>query len=919
MKKAAVCSMIFVIFSSLPGFFPAMLFGQYPDPETIPAYRRAAIGLKPRGTIDFSHPDDLAGWTAMRNVRLSAGDRTLRIEATGDDPYFRSPDLRTIPAFGPEPLREIVFLKLRMKNDNGVVQVFWTDCDHPDFSEARSVKIETDCDGAWHDYSVRLEPASGLVHLRIDPGVSAGSAEIDSIALTSATLSSMEIKTYRVHGERVDLELSNHAEENRVWEIRWGESPESTKTFPISAGQTKPLSLFFPGEKRFESLWLHLSDPEHGETLTRRFDAFFPDAPTVPDSVVTLSNDRLAVDFSRDGSGALIRLDGAAVGLIAPLASPELRDGFLTAAPCDLTSDAVEPPLFVTAALKEQSLDALRFDLAAPDGAHLGTLRFSLADGELRFELDAESPLHGPIFRPLGTMRQALLCGNEYLEEGEHSSSSADFETSDRLRFAPRPLSITIPLMAILTRRASFALLYDDPMNQAVFAVPDFLDGLTDSHRMNLFGAAQAGTVRIAPPELLEEGILWGVKKFGLPEPPKRPRSQAEQDALTLAGFTDSELKDPQGAGWRHAILPGDNKGLFAAQFGSDFLSTIWELTGELPEVPKWESGGGHIRNWSSLLVSGEGELAIQTLEQMASVRRNQLPDGSFRYHGKYLKGHWDETSSGHCGNALFLLTEHWRLTGDDESLAAALRGLAYVNRLKTPRGAQVWELSLHTPDIMAASRCSMANITAFEATGEHSYLDAARRWAIDGLPFVYLWEQKSLAGSAEPIMKYATIAVFGATNFAAPNWIGLPVQWCGLDYCHALIRLAEHDATLDWRCVAEGILVSAECQQYPDGPSVGLLPDSFAPAQQQRNPFNINPSALHLLRRLFDGRPTSVFVAAADTQGNYRIASPYPVVVDGDRATVTAPKGAWYQVLVNGRRLKTVPCSTGADMIQLP
>jgi hypothetical protein len=335
-------------------------------------------------------------------------------------------------------------------------------------------------------------------------------------------------------------------------------------------------------------------------------------------------------------------------------------------------------------------------------------------------------------------------------------------------------------------------------------------------------------------------------------------------------------------------------------------------LTGRLPETPRLDVGGGHVRNHVSFLLSGKADLFLRWINgEAAGIRAAQRPDGSFRYSGKFLRGHWTDYASGDCGNYLFRLLEHWRLTGDKESLNAALKGLAFVNELKTPRGAQVWELSLHTPDIMGASRCVLANVWAFEATGDRQYLDAARRWALSGVPYVYLWE-RPLAGKDDPVMLYATTPVLGATGWIAPNWIGLPVQWCGLDYAYALFFLAPHDKTLDWRKLAEGIVVSAEEQVYPDGPFVGLLPDSFNLAAQLRVPYNINPCVVHMLRRMLDGRPTNVSIV--DVAGR-RVVSPYPARAEGSTLKIDAVAGTTYQIVIDGKEIREIK-SQGADVV---
>ena len=59
-------------------------------------------------------------------------------------------------------------------------------------------------------------------------------------------------------------------------------------------------------------------------------------------------------------------------------------------------------------------------------------------------------------------------------------------------------------------------------------------------------------------------------------------------------------------------------------------------------------------------------------------------------------------------------------------------------------------------------------------------------------MPFVYLTPPNN-----KPVGAYSTIPVFGATQFVAPLWIGLPVQWCGLVYGNAIRRFARHDPSV--------------------------------------------------------------------------------------------------------------------------
>jgi len=289
------------------------------------------------------------------------------------------------------------------------------------------------------------------------------------------------------------------------------------------------------------------------------------------------------------------------------------------------------------------------------------------------------------------------------------------------------------------------------------------------------------------------------------------------------------------------------------------------------------------------------------------SLIDSQRPDGSFAYKGPYLRGHFEDTASGFCAERAARLLEIARVTGSARARDAGVKALELMKRFRTPRGAQTWELSLHTPDILASARLVHAYVRGYELTGDEEYLALARKWALSGIPFVYLWGDR-------PVMRYATVPVYGATNYRAPLWIGLPVQWCGVVYAYALTLLAPHDGTLEWNRLARGILVAGELMQYPGGPLVGCLPDVFELQGQTRAGPSINPCALVSLRLVLDGRLDALAVATA---GGRRVAAPFPVRIEGGRALIEGRKGVTYQVLVDGGRIVDV-ASQGGDVVDL-
>jgi hypothetical protein len=274
------------------------------------------------------------------------------------------------------------------------------------------------------------------------------------------------------------------------------------------------------------------------------------------------------------------------------------------------------------------------------------------------------------------------------------------------------------------------------------------------------------------------------------------------------------------------------------------------QALGVVPAADRYQSGVGHVRYPVAPLVYGG---VAESAEAAARVGRAHLGrfvgDGTLRYAPapggpNYARTHWTNEANGLTAPVVVTVLEAGLFAGDRWLIDAGLRHLRALRKFDgtVPRGAQTWEIPLHTPDILASAHLVRAYTLGYEITGEVEFLEAARYWAWTGIPFVYL-----RAPVAGPVGVYATTPVLGATQWVAPNWIGLPVQWCGLVYGDALYRLARHDPEGPWLRVADGIAASGMQQSYPidDARYSGLLPDSFSLRPQQRNPANINPATV--------------------------------------------------------------------------
>ncbi|NQU25141.1 MAG: hypothetical protein HQ567_27965 [Candidatus Nealsonbacteria bacterium] len=805
---------------------------------------------------EWTFDRDTQGWAAQNDCTVSAEAGVLRINSTGDDPFLHCG--MDLPG-GP------VAIQIRARGRTaGTGRVFWTTDRSPDRSEKRAVSLPLHHDGEWHETTARFDAPGRLRDLRIDPGVAPGQFEIDWIRLLKITPHPLTVDDARHEDGRVRFVVKNHAAEPVEFTI-------AGKAHTVDAGAVATVDRPIAATRPVEPVSIEI---ECGKfpTLRRTVFVYRPDVDGRWIDVRSNSpSSDVSLQVAADGSAARIRRGGKVVAILGPIVH------------CDGKLPTMKPV---------EGGPGVRF---RGDGV---SLDLTLAGNEIAVAIDTKKPCEGPVVRALGSLEQGLFAGLEYLGKGEKSSSTLDIETPEHVRYAPDPMKVTMPLMSFVTDRASVAMTWDDMTLQPVYATPNFFDCDTD-HRMALRGRKIRATICIDGVSA-EETVYWAVQQKGLPPLPAPPRSQQQQWDLCLKGLNGPLKTD---AGWGHCA--GERWG---RQPFADMASTVYRLTGKAPELTRLVPGGGHVRNGTIYFVTGRAEeLLGHYRREAAGFIQRQQADGSYHYDGKYRRGHFEDTASGVCARPAAMLLEFARLTGDEQALAAGVRTLDYMKRFRTPRGAQVWEVALHTPDQLASAYLVWAYVRGFELTGNKEYLTEARRWALSGVPFTYLWDSR-------PIMLYSTPPVYGATNWVAPNWMGLPVQWVGGVYAYALTMLAPHDDSLDWNHLARGILLSAEQQQYPDGPHVGLLPDSFHLAAQRRQPADINPTALVSLRLALDGQVDFLSVAA---DAKHRVAAPFPVVIRNGKAHIHGKAGVKYQVLVDGRKIVEVH-SQGEDVVEL-
>jgi hypothetical protein len=456
-----------------------------------------------------------------------------------------------------------------------------------------------------------------------------------------------------------------------------------------------------------------------------------------------------------------------------------------------------------------------------------------------------------------------LFPGLEYLVSGERSSSTLDIAAPNNLRYAPHPNRVTVPTMAIENDRYVVGIRWDPlqvwtPQKKgpaahnrptAVFASPDFLDH-SDNHLMGLMLPSIPDFVRedtltsqkgyalkrgakvalrydiFAPPGDVLAATDWVYNAERVPALPDKARSDAATVRLALRGYEELLWNEETQAwagvkGWAATSKAGT----------AIYLYTASELYPNDPAAKEWRAKAIRVGKPDFGLdfafhVGGVAQ-AVKKLRAAAyGTMAGQGADGGWTFHPDEehaALGTAGEEAVGLSAAQTAQILTCARITGDPVALESGLRALQYMDQFTVPRASQVWEVPVHTPDILASSRTAAAYLEGYRITGERKYLDRAVYWARTGLPFVYSWQ----APEIDPVMLYGTIPVFGATWYTG-SWFGRIVQWNGLDYAGTLIDLARYDDSLPWRHIAEGINISGINQMQTKEGYQGLYPDSY-------------------------------------------------------------------------------------------
>lgn len=506
-----------------------------------------------------------------------------------------------------------------------------------------------------------------------------------------------------------------------------------------------------------------------------------------------------------------------------------------------------------------------------------------------------------------GHKHQAMLAGVEYLDD-EPSSNTKEIRTHEHNRLIPAEYRLSAPL-AVFTKDGSWltalwievcekAGMMGPSTLAAVFDTPDRL--FRSGGHLLAFWAPAVGSAR-AESELdvyeavpfrsvrhnmgfcagAGESVADALETCFSNEPYLLPPDKIDQTAALeqLAhGWLDSAIRE--GMKFKHAIGGNFKSSLVAdapvlmqhlasalereekgdKDLAARLRSTAAEILAAVPKRDVGFTSVSHVRRPAPVLVAGDVPAYLARKNAELKRANTTLASGKRIWKPQPGKPDFGETlGANHCNGytamALNGLLGAAVWSGDEAEIAKALAIVAKATALyhgTVPRGAQPWEMPLHTPDIMASAHLVRIYTLAYLLKPDPAYLREARHWAYGGLSMVYLVPPPFDFGKgAAPVGLYSTCAVMGATHWVAPNWIGRPVQWCGLVYSAALWDFARIEPNAKarefWRTVATGITVSGARQNHTAAEPrfVGLLPDSWDLEHQSRYPIPINPGTV--------------------------------------------------------------------------
>jgi len=767
-------------------------------------------------TWDFTK--GLQGWQGNGHVAdLSVSAEGLAFRSTGNDPWIEGPAV-DLPGAG------LTRVRVRMSSDaDAHGELFYGRV----FEAGRSVQFTIQNDGQWHEYLLLIrEPLGRATRFRLDPTGSEGYIRVGSI----------EVQTLPVVPP-----------------------PQFERPERPVAGTAQPALV------------------NRDELTLEHYQGGWGDF------VIKVDGREMAAGYSAERIGVVL----------------DEKTQWLNLREANLTYMFTRNGGRCEATLKDSGNGQWRVTRVFKAGEWPGTISVETAVTVDKDRRVAYLPWL-TLFPGLGTFgerkTQGLFAGLEYLSD-EPSSSEADITTPEHIRRVPDRVKITFPLVAIAHEDHYIGLIWEpSEMVAAVFDSPDGVYG-SGAHVMALTAPAVGAsrfendlaahtplTLKANQPLTVRALIIGGTGRTVVPaiqkyvdirEVPHVSRFEGGFDAavtLLAHGWLDSAINE--GGLFRHAVW-GESFGAGPAGDAPMYIDWLAHhvqdagladrlgkgrdlAVSKMPRGQPYASAVSHTRTPTAPFVFGGVYPYVEQRQAEAQGLVKHFDEqGIKRYRPgtvDYSKTHFAKHANGYAAGDVVRILEAATMSADPELIREGLALLDQQTALyadSVPRGAQTWEVPLHTPDILASAYLVKAYTLGYIISGREEHLEQARYWAWTGVPFVYLINPTD--GEVGP---YATIAVLGATNWQAPSWFGRPVQWCGLVYCSALHLLSEYDREGPWQTIAKGITATGLQMTWPatDGKRQGLLPDIFELRAQISDGPAINPGTVQAhVPELFD------------------------------------------------------------------
>jgi len=829
----------------------------------------SCVAAEPVTLIDFSKPGH--GWHGNPRAQAVPQGGGFAVDLTGDDPWVEGPAV-AVPGFG-EAQKLVLTLEAESPTAGGFYLFFTQPGGH--FSEDATLRMERSPSAA-NTYQGVIPLTAGRLRFRLDPPGSTGRVTLH--ALRALPLIPLAAPSFE---KPVAVALPENALRAEAGSVAVAHDPKHWNAFVC----------FVEGQK--------MAEAHPAESL-----AYMEGKKVVP----------------------------------VPLMSAE-------------TVSEKAPNGFV-----------VRAKMRDAGGAEWRLARRFMADrGAVRVEtsLSVSEPrevVHLPwltLFAGVGTFgeakSQALLPGVEYLDN-EPSSNEKEIRGAAANRRMVDGYKVCYPLMALAAGGHWFSVTWQ-PGEVPVSPVFDSPDRVFHSggHALGLWSPA-VGDARFESELVVYGGVkltadktyacsatLCGgkgsavteavgsyVARAGLPPLPHYADGFDDAVRLLASGWLDSAAH--HGTRWRHAVWGDDHFPpqpaedppafmLWLAANASDealkarLTETAQMVITNLPAGCLGINGVSHVKRPTGALLYGNLEGLVRQAGPHAKKYAAQLADGHARYKPGAKADYASTLGSDRCNGFTSLSAEEMlsnaTLTGDEAAIAAALAVLDKMSSNyggQVPRGAQPWEMPLHTPDIVASARLARCYVMGYLLSGKPAYLEQARYWSWTGVTMVYLTPPTEGA-----VGNYATIGVIGATNWQAPNWIGQPVQWCGLVYRSALEDLARVDETQrgTWQTLARGITLAGLQMCFPIGDEKGrggLLPDYFLLRQQMSDGPAINPGTVQANLAEAYGKTPMYTVTRLDSGSLVHVPGEMRQEKSGDggtRLAITAWPESEYRVLI--------------------